>query len=156
MQRDYQYELTAPVGKNFDARFKPELSPKEMLALGIFGGVYMRDCRQEFPVSWFVHAKLQQKGVTRPDPHLNLFGFMASQPLSVWQSKGWVYRDDPRGWFQWYCRYYMGRRIPEEDNRQIKRWVAIRRHIAQIIGRGRVAYVSPEVRSISVCRDYAG
>ena len=132
MQSDYQYELTAPMGKDFDARFKPELSPKEMLALGVFGGVYMRDCRQEFRSSWFAHAKLQQKGITRPDPHLNLFGVTASQPLSVWQSKGWIYRDDPRGWFQWYCRYYMGRRIPEEDNRQIKRWVAIRRHIAQI------------------------
>ena len=132
MQRDYQYEVTAPVGRNFDGRFKPELSPKEMLALGIFGGVYMRDCRSEFPASWFAHARLQQDGIVQSDPNLNCFGVSASQPLVVWQSKGWIYRDDPRGWFQWYCRYYIGRRIPEEDNRQIKRWIAIRRHIAQI------------------------
>jgi hypothetical protein len=128
MQNNYCYELTEPAGKNFDAEFKPELTPKEMLELGIFGGKYMTDCRKEFPRSWFTRAKLCSQ---RHDPKLNFFGVNASQPLSVWRKKGWINSDDPRGWFQWYCRYYMGRRH-KDDKRQIKRWKAIKRHIAQI------------------------
>lgn len=132
MQRRYSYTRSEPVGKNFDPRFKPDLTPKDMLALGVFGGVYMRDCTDEFPSSWFTHAKFQEKGIYRRDKKLNLFGVNASQSLSVWRQKGWIYADDPRGWFQWYCRYYMGRRIPQEDDRQIRRWLAMSRHIMQI------------------------
>jgi hypothetical protein len=131
MQKHYAYELSEPVGKNFDFRFKPDLTPKEMLGLGVFGGVYMRDCVKEFPKNWFTGAKLQKKNLNIHDPKLNFFGVNASQPLSVWRQKGWIHPQDPRGWFQWYCRYYMGRRS-EDDERQIRRWVAIRRHIGQI------------------------
>jgi hypothetical protein len=129
MQKNYRYVLAEPPGKSFDPRFKPVLTPKEMLKLGIFGGKYMTDCKKEFPKDWFVNAKLCAE---RHDPELNHFGVNASQPLSVWKEKGWIYHEDPRGWFQWYCRYYMGRRIADEDARQIKRWVAIRRHVSQI------------------------
>jgi hypothetical protein len=129
MQKNFQYVLTEPIGKNFSSEFKPELTPMQMLRLGVFGGKYMTDCRNEFPKSWYKNAKLCSQ---RHDPHLNYFGVNASQPLSVWRKKGWIYKDDPRGWFQWYCRYYMGRRLPQEDERQIKRWKAISRHIAQI------------------------
>lgn len=129
MQRNYRYTISAPTGKNFDPTFTPDLTPKEMLALGVFGGKYMTDCTKEFPASWWTRAKLA-KG--KRDKTLNYFGINASQPLSVWQAKGWIYHEDPRGWFQWYCRYYMGRRIPTEDTRQIKRWKAIARHIAQV------------------------
>jgi hypothetical protein len=142
MQQDYTYELTEPMGEHFDLEFKPELTPKEMLELGVFGGRYMTDCRDEFPANWFEHAKLFVKGTLRNkvrDPKLNFFGVNASQPLSVWRAKGWIHPYDPRGWFQWYCRYYMGRRLPVgqngmigEDARQIKRWKAMRRHIMQI------------------------
>jgi len=128
MQTNYRYELTEPAGKNFHVEFEPELTPKEMLELGIFGGKYMTDCRNEFPRSWFVRAKLCPE---RHDPKLNFFGVNASQPLSVWRKKGWIYPDDPRGWFQWYCRYYMGRRH-QDDERQIRRWAAMKRHVAQI------------------------
>ena len=116
------------VGRNFDSEFRPELTPKQMLALGIFCGKYMTDCRKEFPASWFANARLS----SCRDCSLNYFGVDASQPLSVWRKNGWIHPDDPRGWFQWYCRYYMGRRVPSEDARQIKRWKAIRRHVAQI------------------------
>jgi hypothetical protein len=129
MQRGYMYELTTPAGKGFDPEFAPELTPKEMLTLGVFGGKYMTDCRDEFPFEWFKKALLCHE---KHNPELNYFKVNASQPLSVWREKGWIYSEDPRGWFQWYCRYYMGRRIPAEDARQIKRWTAIRRHIAQI------------------------
>lgn len=131
MQKGYRYELSEPMGKNFDPRFTPDLTPKQMLALGVFGGVYMRDCTKEFPRDWFTKARFQKKGVYMQDPQLNFFKVHASQPLSVWRAKGWITKDDPRGWFQWYCRYYMGRR-GADDERQIKRWIAIRRHIAQI------------------------
>lgn len=132
MQKNYSYEISAPAGKNFDPRFKPDLTPKEMLELGVFGGVYMRDCGNEFPKSWFAKARFQKEGIYKRDPKINFFGVNASQSLSVWKKNGWIYKEDPRGWFQWYCRYYMGRRIPKEDERQIKRWVAMRRHLAQI------------------------
>lgn len=132
MQQGYSYELTESAGRNFHPEFTPHLSPKEMLALGVFGGVYMRDCREEFPTSWFTRAKLSPRTDNKHIKELNYFGVNASQPLSVWQQKGWIYKDDPRGWFQWYCRYYLGRRLPEEDARQIKRWRAIARHIMQV------------------------
>ena len=129
MQRDYRYECVEPVGRNFDPEFKPDLTPAEMLRLGVFGGKYMTDCGDEFPASWFKHAKLASGS---RDKSLNYFGVDASQPLSEWRRKGWIHPDDPRGWFQWYCRYYMGRRMPDEDARQIKRWKAIRRHVRQL------------------------
>lgn len=129
MQSHYCYELTAREGKDFAPEFRPELTPKEMLKLGVFGGVYMRDCRDEFPGDWFAHAKLSDG---KPDAKLNYFGVRAGKPLSVWRAKGWIHPDDPRGWFQWYCRYYRGRRLPEEDSRQIGRWRAFRRHAAQV------------------------
>jgi len=129
MQRGYRYERVAAAGRNFDPEFHPDLTPAQMLRLGVFGGKYMTDCRKEFPASWFARARLAKK---ERDKSLNYFGVDASQPLSVWRRKGWIFRDDPRGWFQWYCRYYMGRRIPDEDARQIGRWKAIRRHVRQV------------------------
>jgi hypothetical protein len=128
MQKKYVYYRVEPVGKSFHPDFAPDLTPKQMLALGVFGGKYMTDCRREFPEDWFAHAKLSSE---KHDPKMNFYGVNASQPLSVWRAKGWIYHEDPRGWFQWYCRYYMGRRCPD-DERQIKRWKAIRRHIAQL------------------------
>ena len=129
MQKGYRYALVAPAGRDFDPEFTPDLTPQQMLALGVFGGKYMTDAAAEFPGSWFATAKLSPR---RADPKLNCFGVAASQPLSVWRAKGWIHPDDPRGWFQWYCRYHMGRRLGDEDRRQIKRWKAMRRHIAQI------------------------
>jgi hypothetical protein len=129
MQRDYRYVCDAPEGRAFASGFTPELTPKQMLELGVFGGKYMTDCRDEFPADWFARARLSPQ---RRNPELNYFGVDASQPLSVWRAKGWIHPDDPRGWFQWYCRYYMGRRMSEEDSRQITRWRQMRRHVAQV------------------------
>ena len=128
MQQDYAYFLSEPVGRNFHPEFHPELSPKQMLQLGVFGGKYMTDCKREFPSDWFVKAKLCHE---RHDPKLNFYQVNASQPLALWRKKGWIYHEDPRGWFQWYCRYYIGRRCID-DERQIKRWRAVSRHAAQV------------------------
>ena len=145
MQTGYQYVCTEPVGKNFDPRFRPQLTPKQMLELGVFGGVYMRDCTDEFPADWFSSAKFS---VGKPDKRINYFGVLASQSLGQWRKSGWIYHEDPRGWFQWYCRYYMGRRIPDEDNRQIKRWINMRRHITAVANNCRAGdiYCRPRQR----------
>lgn len=129
MQNGYYY-LTEPIGKNFDPEFKPELTPKEMLELGVFGGKYMTDCRDEFPSSWYKDAKLSPN---KKNPQLNFFKVDASMSLKKWEDKGWINPIDPRGWFQWYCRYYYGRRMIEEDRRQIKRWKAMKRHVGAVV-----------------------
>lgn len=131
MQSGYSYYLAEPMGKNFDPRFKPELTPKQMLKLGVFGGRYLRDCQKEFPKDWFKKAKFFPLGLSGHDAKLNFFRVDASQSLSYWQKKGWIHSQDPRGWFQWYCRYFMGRRS-HDDERQIKRWLAFKRHLSQL------------------------
>ena len=129
MQNEYVYFLNENIGKNFHEQFNPELTPKQMLELGVFGGKYMTDCKNEFPEEWFYNAKLSR---LKKDINLNFYKVDASLPLSIWFNKGWIYQEDPRGWFQWYCRYYMGRRIEQEDSRQIKRWKAIKRHLGAV------------------------
>jgi len=128
MQDGYVYWRTEPVGRNFAPGFAPELTPKQMLKLGVFGGKYMTDCTDEFPADWFAGATLCPE---RHDPRLNYFGVNASQSLAVWRRNGWIHKQDPRGLFQWYCRYYMGRRTAD-DERQIRRWRAITRHLTAI------------------------
>ncbi len=129
MQKGYRYQRVVPAGDHFHPDFRPALSPPELLSMGIFGGKYMTDCRDEFPAEWFEKAKLSPQ---RKDITLNYYKVDASLPLREWRKRGWIYAEDPRGWFQWYCRYYMGRRIPGEDERQIKRWKGIKRHAAAI------------------------
>ena len=128
MQHDYVYWRTEPVGKHFAPDFTPDLTPKQMLALGVFGGKYLTDCQAEFPKTWFIRAKLCAE---KHDARMNFFGVNASQSLAVWRRNGWIRPQDPRGWFQWYCRYYMGRR-GADDERQIRRWRAIARHAAAV------------------------
>ncbi|ORZ03993.1 hypothetical protein BCR43DRAFT_484323 [Syncephalastrum racemosum] len=133
MQKDYHYIRTKPVGDEADDfhqhGFQPELTPKEMLASGVFEGKYLNDCRDEFPQDWF-HTKHVTKG--KPDIRLNKFGIKSRQSLQTWRKNGWIVGDDPRGWFQWYCRYYMGRRT-EWDAHQISRWKQFKRHKGQIV-----------------------
>ncbi len=128
MQQDYSYVLSALMGKQFDPSFAPALTPSEMLALGVFEGKYLNDCTGEFPAAWFAKARTADVA----DPSLNRFGVKSRQPLSEWRRKGWIVEPDPRGWFQWYCRYYLGRRLAAVDAVQIKRWRAFTRHAAQV------------------------
>lgn len=127
-QTGYTYRLEAPMGQGFDPDFRPALTPKQMLEMGVFEGKYLNDCRAEFPADWFAEARLSDQ----PDIRCNFFGVKSRQPLAVWREKGWIYGPDPRGWFQWYCRYTMGRRLPQTDAIQIKRWRAFSRHAGQV------------------------
>ena len=119
MQR-YHYVLQEVPGRNFSVNFTPNLTPQQMLELGVFGGDYFHNEHSEFPEEWFNSAKLSAEH----NPHLNFFQVDASQPLQEWQSKGWIYEEDPRGWFQWYCRFFLGRRT-DDDPRQITRWLRL-------------------------------
>ena len=153
---NYSYLLESAPG-DLPADFQPDLSPGEMLMLGVFEGRYLNDCVREFPMEWFVGAlhygRLSPEGA---DPEgCNLFGIKSRQPLPVWTKNGWApskeragrqddhyhgllgdpdRNPDERGWFQWYCRYWMGRRIPELDRVQIGRWRAFRRHAGALRG----------------------
>jgi hypothetical protein len=127
-QRDYAYELSAGAGEDFAEDFRPAYTPAQMLEMGVFEGKYLNDCQDEFPAVWFESARLSDTA----DPEMNYFGVKSRQPLSHWREKGWIYGPDPRGWFQWYCRYYMGRRLPDIDAIQIKRWRAFARHAGQV------------------------
>ena len=108
--------------------FKPELTPKEMLELGVFGGAYFGDKINEFPKSWLIKAKLSKKF----DVKINRFQVRAGLSRKEWQEKGWIFKEDPLGWFQWYCRFSNGRRLPKIDEIQIKRWKNFRRHVLAI------------------------
>jgi len=129
MQQGYEYDCVEPMGENFDFGFKPELTPKEMLSLGVFEGHYLTDCQKEFPADWFETAQIS---IDKADIGKNCFKIKSRMSLGEWRRRGWIIGPDPRGWFQWYCRYYMGRRIKEIDEIQIKRWRAFRRHYAQV------------------------
>jgi hypothetical protein len=158
MQRGYRYELTAPAGRNFDPEFRPELAPAEMLRLGVFGGKYMTDCKDEFPRRWFVGAKLSAH---RFDPSLNFFGVKAGQPLSVWRRKGWLHPADPRGWFQWYCRYYRGRRLPAKMHGKSGRpcggtSVRFRTTACRAISRAASASAKPCSSGLTTAAGYSG
>ena len=128
MQTGYCYQLTAPEGEDFSPNFMPFYTPAQMLEMGVFEGKYCNDCTNEFPETWFEKAKISDF----PNIDVNYFGIKSRQPLSVWLQKGWIFGPDPRGWFQWYSRYYLGRRLPDIDTIQIKRWRAFARHAGQI------------------------
>ena len=108
--------------------FKPEISPKKMLELGVFGGSYFGSKIKEYPKSWLQKAKLSKNF----DVNLNRFKVKSGLSREHWMEKGWIFKEDPLGWFQWYCRFSMGRRIPYIDEIQIKRWKNFKRHVIAI------------------------
>ena len=113
---------------DFYKLFKPQLKPKKMLELGVFGGAYFGLDIKEYPKSWFINAKISKNF----DVNLNRFKVKSGLSRKEWQEKGWIFKQDPLGWFQWFCRFSNGRRIPHIDEIQIKRWKNFNRHVAAI------------------------
>ena len=113
---------------DFYSLFKPQLTPKKMLELGVFGGSYFGLNIKEYPKSWFKNVKISKNF----DVNLNRFKVKSGLSRKHWKEKGWIFKEDPLGWFQWYCRYSMGRRIKSVDQIQIKRWKNFNRHVAAI------------------------
>ena len=130
MQSGYKYLREANPKETF--RFRGALSPEEMLSLGVFEGRYLDPVSfgTEYPLSWKKNAKLARADMP-PDPAINAMGVKSRMPLSAWKSAGWIRSQDPRGWFEWYCRYSMGRNSPD-DYRQIARWRSFARHSGQV------------------------
>ena len=116
------------INKDFYKIFKPELSPKKMLRLGVFGGSYFGLKIKEYPKNWFRKVKISKNF----EVSLNRFKVKSGLSRKEWLKKGWIYKEDPLGWFQWYCRFCNGRRIPHIDEIQIKRWKNFRRHVMAI------------------------
>ena len=116
------------IDKDIYKIFKPQLTPKKMLELGVFGGSYFGLKIKEYPKSWFKNAKISIDF----DVNLNHFRVKSGLSRKQWLEKGWIFKEDPLGWFQWYCRFSMGRRIPHIDKIQIKRWKNFRRHVSAI------------------------
>jgi len=114
--------------ENFYKLFKPQLTPQKMLEMGVFGGSYFGKKIKEYPKSWFKNAKLSKTF----DVEKNRFKVKAGLTRKEWLDKGWIFKEDPLGWFQWYCRFAKGRRIHHIDEIQIKRWKAFKRHVTAI------------------------
>ena len=134
MQSSYSYRLSEPVGKNFDPKFKPELTPRQMLERGVFEGKYCNDQILEYPKEWYLTALKNGKlSPEKSNPKVNFMGVRSRQKLGIWRRNGWIYGNDVRGWFEWYCRYYLGRRDPSVDRKQIGRHNGIKRFIGSLV-----------------------
>jgi len=134
--------------------FKPNLTPKEVFEMGSFGGTYFRpiyssiiksklkDQHLEFK-KWFTKLDVS-KYVTNNtcNVSVNKYNVKAGSSLDEWEKSGWITKHDPYGWFQWYCRFYMGRRC-EDDKRQINRWI---KYASEKSGRWRI-------RLVNLCKD---
>eukprot|EP01111_Echinosteliopsis_oligospora_P017981 TRINITY_DN800_c0_g1_i1.p1 TRINITY_DN800_c0_g1~~TRINITY_DN800_c0_g1_i1.p1 ORF type:complete len:160 (-),score=27.06 TRINITY_DN800_c0_g1_i1:40-519(-) len=108
-----------------------------MIKFGSFGGGFFRpihssitkkdykDDYKEFPEEWYEGVDIE-KYITNEeyDVEVNRYHVKAGQSLRDWEKMGWIDPIDPRGWFQWYCRFYMGRRSPDDD-RQVSRWIGV-------------------------------
>lgn len=118
--------------------FTPNLTPEEIIRAGSFGGTafqrhYSSVLKQwlsetdfeEFPEAWYSNLDTSKYLTAEEyDKDINRYRVRAGQSLKEWEANGWVHKQDPRGWIQWYFRFYIGRRSAD-DERQIKRWIGV-------------------------------
>ena len=156
------------------ADFKPNVSPQKVFEKGAFGGTYYRpiyssitdknyksgNVIKEFKkLGWFKNVDIDKEVISSTyDKNINKYKVKCGSSLETWEKNGWIVKEDPYGWFQWYCRFYKGRRI-KDDERQIDRWLKIvgpngrfrRRLMNEIIKKGKEyndPSVSPVIRQV--------
>jgi len=105
-----------------DELFRPHLTPSAMLREGVFGGSYFHGCTVEDVMGLGAEHGLVERDMREFDKRHNRYGVRAGQSFAEWTAAGWIFPEDPLGWFHWYCRYHAGRRH-ERDPHQIRRWV---------------------------------
>lgn len=155
---EYEYTLTSPLARTAKdlqseyklksgkvRTFRPYLHPRDMLELGIFEGKIINDCMDEFPAEWF-EPSLRRGTLSPggPDPSVNLYGLKSRESLQMWENTNKIKGDDNRGWFQWYCRYALGRRDEKIDTIQMKRW----KRIARWMGKFRAGSGTTKMRQL--------
>jgi hypothetical protein len=146
-QRSYSYDLTEEEGVFCRDRFNPFYTPREMLLRGIMGGSYFYSSFTEYPESWFKDIPLSP----HYDEKLNRFKVKSGLSIQSWREAGWIHEEDPRGWIEWYFRYYAGRRS-EDDNRQIGRWRAMARHRGRLLSQirqGSESYLNDDFGAVT-------
>ena len=114
--------------------FSPNKTPVEIINEGAFGGTYFRDIYSGVNGKWYRNSWKEFEFLEDIDPKLyssnyynvkvNKYGVKCGTSLRFLENKGWMNGQDPFGWFQWFCRYHLGRRNID-DSRQIKRWLGI-------------------------------
>jgi hypothetical protein len=115
----------------WSSKFTPSYTPMEMLDLGIFEGIYTFAIKG-IPSKYTNHKNVLKRG-DEPDITINKFKVKSRQSLKVWKENNWVTENSPLGWFEWYVKYFEGRRIPGEDKWQIGRFNSfVARHQGQI------------------------
>jgi len=115
----------------WDPEFTPSYTPMEMLDLGVFEGIYTAAI-QDIPAKYKKHKNVLKRG-SDPDITINHYGVKSRQSLKEWQKKGWTTELSPLGWWEWFVKYWEGRRDEKEDALQIGRWKSfVARHNAQV------------------------
>lgn len=118
--------------KDWHPEFAPCFTPREMLDKGVFMDCHYNVAIKGMPGWWSSHDNVFPRS-KEPDVGKNHYGVKSRQSLTVWQDNGWTTKASPLGWWQWYAHYSEGRRLPKEDDWQIKRWKSfVARHMGQI------------------------
>jgi hypothetical protein len=125
--------------RDIHKQFKPNKTPKQVFKMGAFGGTYFRPIHSSvtgedytpkqamkgLPKEWFKGLDIDTMVISsKYDKKVNKYKVKCGSTLEAWESSGWIHKQDPYGWFQWFCKYSAGRRT-DDDERQIGRWLKL-------------------------------